>query len=221
MSAPRVTVTLTGTDIAAKLLALPDKTEKKVIRFAVREGGKPILAGAKIRAPKHSREYTGKKAAAGKKPGDLIKDLKIRAWKQKKGRIGVSVGFTVGGKAFHALFQEKGWKVGKRGQQNKWASSKSAQSLEGDIKKIEADLATKNVFGDDLITGKHREDKLRTLNNKKMKLMSRENIKKMDKRKQIPGLHFIERSYKDNGQSVADNMTSYIAKGIEREAATK
>jgi HK97 gp10 family phage protein len=132
MTTPIVSVNLSGQkELLSALKELPDRMQKNVIRFALREAAKPILNGAKIRAPK--------------KTGNLVKNLKIKAWKSKKnsGKIGVSVGYVVGGQAFYAHFQEFGWRFGKRPARRQLSPKK----LESDIAALREELNLTSVLG--------------------------------------------------------------------------
>lgn len=74
----RFDITLLGDDIvAARLRALPEKLERKVLRQAMRKAGRPILADAKANAPV--------------KTGKMRASLKLRALKRKRGRVGVRI----------------------------------------------------------------------------------------------------------------------------------
>ena len=74
----RFDISLLGdAELARKLHALPEKVERKVIRQAIRKGGQPILRDAK--------------ANANKLTGAMAKNIKLRAMKRKRGRIGVRI----------------------------------------------------------------------------------------------------------------------------------
>jgi HK97 gp10 family phage protein len=60
-----------------KLKGLEDKMQKKIVRKALREGGKIVLREAKNRAPKDT--------------GSLRASLKLRSLKRSKKRIGVQI----------------------------------------------------------------------------------------------------------------------------------
>lgn len=86
-----------------KLKQLPAKAEAKVWRQGLRAGAKVIQAQAVADAPKKS--------------GFLAKNIKVRAMKRKKGRIGVLVQTSKGlyrGDDFYAAFQELGFHIGAR-----------------------------------------------------------------------------------------------------------
>lgn len=105
-----IAVNLTGlTDLVAALKALPERVEKKVVTFALREAAKPILKTARKAAP--VGRYPENSGRVG---GQLKKNIKIRVFKKKRpGVVGLSVGSNVSdspqGKVFYGYFQEKGW----------------------------------------------------------------------------------------------------------------
>lgn len=105
-----IAINLTGAkELIAALTQLPERVEKKVAGFALREAAKPILKAARQNAP--VGEYP---ESSGRTGGTLRKSIKIRAWKKKRpGVVGFSVGGSViefpKGKAFYGYFQERGW----------------------------------------------------------------------------------------------------------------
>lgn len=89
-----------GEELAAALEALGPTMEKKILRSAMREAAKPMLADAKRRAPVLT--------------GQLRKSLKIRAMKRRsKGQVGVVISTAKGffkGDEFYGAFHEFGTK---------------------------------------------------------------------------------------------------------------
>jgi HK97 gp10 family phage protein len=86
-----------------KLKQLPAKAEANVWRQGLRAGAKIIQSQAVADAPKKS--------------GFLAKNIKVRAMKRKKGRIGILVQTSKGfyrGDDFYAAFQELGFHIGAR-----------------------------------------------------------------------------------------------------------
>jgi HK97 gp10 family phage protein len=63
--------------LAARLAALPEKTERKVLRQAMRRAGQPILQAARSNANRRS--------------GRMARSIKLRALRRRKGRIGVAI----------------------------------------------------------------------------------------------------------------------------------
>ncbi|HAN97625.1 MAG TPA: hypothetical protein DCQ98_09455 [Planctomycetaceae bacterium] len=108
----KVTIVVTGDrEINAMLARLDGPRAKSAIRQGARHALRPVLAAAKRHAPKDT--------------GTLGKNIKLRALKRSRARIGARV--TSGGKtstgkstdytgdAYHGAFQEFGWTPGKRG----------------------------------------------------------------------------------------------------------
>jgi HK97 gp10 family phage protein len=80
----RFDVDVTGdAQLAQALTSLVPKLEAKVIRQAVRAGARPVLA--------KSKANVSALRVTGERTGPLLRGLKIRALKRKKGRIGVAV----------------------------------------------------------------------------------------------------------------------------------
>ncbi len=94
-------VTITGwEDLKARLKALPLKVQRKVVRPAMRDAGKIVLAAAKQDVPRRT--------------GRLQQSLKVRAQNRtRKGTIGVNVtagGAFFRGPTFYGGFVEYGTK---------------------------------------------------------------------------------------------------------------
>lgn len=89
-----------GAELMDALEALGPAMEKKVLRSAMREAAKPMLAEAKRRAPVLT--------------GQLRKSLKIKAMKRRSnGQVGVLIATEKGffkGETFYGAFQEFGTK---------------------------------------------------------------------------------------------------------------
>lgn len=101
----RVSVDLVGmeTRLAAELLSLPGKLQKKALRSAARKAGKIYATAAKARAPVDT--------------GQVRDSIKVRALKRSRG-ANASVGVTVGtgakdyvGDQYYAAFIEYGHRV--------------------------------------------------------------------------------------------------------------
>ncbi|MDE2101263.1 MAG: HK97 gp10 family phage protein [Patescibacteria group bacterium] len=87
------------TELEQKLKLIPIKLRKSAMRKALRAGGKIILAATKQQAPVAS--------------GLLESELKLRAYKNKKGFMSVRIGTGKKGNpgpAFYATFVELGYK---------------------------------------------------------------------------------------------------------------
>ena len=108
----KVTIVVTGDqEINAMLARLTGPQAKSAVRQGARHALRPVLAAAKRHAPKDT--------------GTLGKNIKLRALKRSRVRIGARVtsgGRTSTGKstdytgdAYHGAFQEYGWTPGKRG----------------------------------------------------------------------------------------------------------
>ena len=99
-----VSVKLVGMDAALrKLRTLPKKVQGKIIRPALR-------AAAKI-------GQTEARRLAPIKGGLLRKNIRVRAAKRKRGRIGVvfqNIGGDYKGETYYAAFQEFGYRIGPR-----------------------------------------------------------------------------------------------------------
>jgi HK97 gp10 family phage protein len=100
-------VTITGLkELDRQLGELPKALGKKIVRKAVREAARPVLADAKAAVPVDS--------------GDLKKSLKLKAFKRSRkrpGTFGIQVCTRSGwfqGKQFYGGMVEFGHKVGKR-----------------------------------------------------------------------------------------------------------
>jgi HK97 gp10 family phage protein len=73
----RFDVSVFGDEVAARLQALPDAVERRLLSRALREGGKVVLPVARSLTPVRS--------------GRLRRSLKLRAMRRKKGRVGVLI----------------------------------------------------------------------------------------------------------------------------------
>ena len=82
-------------ELTRKLKDIPDKTVNKGLRKGTRAGAKIVQAAAKGMVPQAT--------------GNLKRNIKVRAMKRKKGRVGARV--TIPPDAFYGTFQEKGWKA--------------------------------------------------------------------------------------------------------------
>ena len=92
-----------GKEIEQRLRRLPSLVERKVVRQSLRAGAKVVQAQAVSDAPK--------------KTGFLSRNIKVRAARRSRGRIGVVVQTDKGffkGDAFYGAFQEMGFHIGPR-----------------------------------------------------------------------------------------------------------
>jgi HK97 gp10 family phage protein len=191
-----IAINLTGlTELVSALKQLPERVEKKVVSFALREAAKPLLKAARKLVPVKS--------------GLLKKSIKIRAFKKKRpGIVGFSVGGSIvnfpQGEAFYGFWQEYGWRVGKR----PWRSHTSLKSLETRLAEWEGILERQRL------SRKKRLQVVRFVKGFKQSIRERRN----DKRRQIPGKFFIKRAYDAHKHITADTMAKLIVKGMEREA---
>lgn len=184
--------------IMRKLKGMVPAARKKVLSKAARTAMKPVLATAKSNAPKQS--------------GALRKAIKLRAKKKnRRGVVGVSV--AVGAKwfvgdEFYGAFQEFGWKSGPRKVQKEWkisakrAVERKAQGLK--INSTDADgTAWVNAWR-------------RT---KPIGVESRVNAtsqKRFDRRREIPGKHFIEQAYQTGGERALKSFMDEVPREIEK-----
>ncbi len=97
-------VTISGTEeLTALLKAFPTKIANKAVRKGTRAGVKVIARTAKRFAPRRT--------------GRLVRSIKVRAMKRRRGRIGAVVitgEGTFKGDTFYGGFLEFGWFAGKR-----------------------------------------------------------------------------------------------------------
>lgn len=99
--AKTIKLILTGdAQLDRNLKEFATNAQRRIVKKATRESLRPVLADAKANAPKAS--------------GLLRKNIKLRAIKRSRVRIGnqVTVGFQF--HEFYGGFQEWGWRVGKR-----------------------------------------------------------------------------------------------------------
>lgn len=93
-----------------KLRTLPKRVQGKIIRPALRAAAKIGQAEAKRLAPIGPD-------TKGHKGGLLRKNIRVRAARRKRGRIGVvfqNIGGDYKGETYYAAFQEFGYRIGPR-----------------------------------------------------------------------------------------------------------
>jgi HK97 gp10 family phage protein len=92
-----------GAELERKLKAIDAKLAKSIVKKALRAGAKVVLKAAKAKAPRKS--------------GLLVKSLKVRSAKAKKGAVRMAVQTREGdfkGETFYAAFTEFGHRIGNR-----------------------------------------------------------------------------------------------------------
>jgi HK97 gp10 family phage protein len=120
--ARKITIVLTGDSaLNAKLNELTSKQAKEAIRKAARPALQGTLAAARSLAPKRT--------------GRMAKNIKIRAIKRSRSRVGMRVTLSkegdYTGKAFYGAFNNYGWKTGSRRRPASKRKPEERRQIEG------------------------------------------------------------------------------------------